>query len=64
MGNFISPTLMSGIATITEFCKLHYELQSIGYDILEQQLVKFLFNGCKSVYKNAGGKMVGWKSLP
>ena len=24
---------------------------------------EILFNGCKSVYKNAGGKSVGWKSL-
>jgi len=42
---------------------MHFEVQSIGYHILEQQLVKRLLKGCNLISKNICEKLIGWKSL-
>ena len=42
---------------------MYYEVRSIGYRILKQQLMRFLLKGCNVISKNICEKLIGWKSL-
>ena len=42
---------------------MHYEVRSIGYHLLERQLVKRLLKVYNLSSKNMCEKLVGWKSL-